>query len=220
MDLTTLITACTLPVDPNVMHALSRAVSRGWQILKSMEDPVRASRDTQPNTVVMRVGLTGLPGTPRSFTAMFIHAPTSPRPHARSRSSSRCAEPPPFERRPEPLRHCGLARSGPITALPPWFWRPLPEAAHLISRCQAAQKRTPAKSALQGIPHHPTRRRRRLHPPRRTMTNAPARALSFRSWRSPPRVRRESFPQATGVAWRTEKRRSNGPSDSHSAAVR
>lgn len=33
-----------------------------------------------------------------------------------------------------------------------------------ISRCQKAQETTPAKSTLQRIPHHPTRRRRRLHP--------------------------------------------------------
>jgi hypothetical protein len=37
-----------------------------------MEDAVRAARDTQPNTVVIRVGLTGLPGTPRSVTATMF----------------------------------------------------------------------------------------------------------------------------------------------------
>jgi hypothetical protein len=86
MDLTTLITACTLTVDPNVMHALTWHQSGGepWafsvsgpgqhhpQVLKSMEDAVRAARDTQPNTVVIRVGLTGLPGAPRSVTATMF----------------------------------------------------------------------------------------------------------------------------------------------------
>jgi hypothetical protein len=83
MDLTTLITACTLTVDPKIMHALTWHQSGGepWafsvsgqhlQVLKSMEDAVRAARDTQPNTVVIRVGLTGLPGTPRSVTATMF----------------------------------------------------------------------------------------------------------------------------------------------------
>ena len=84
MDLTTLITACTLTVDPNIMHALTWHQSGGepWafsvsgqhhpQVLKSMEDAVRAARDTQPNTVIIRVGLAGLPGTPRSVTATMF----------------------------------------------------------------------------------------------------------------------------------------------------
>jgi hypothetical protein len=55
---------------------------------------------------------------------------------------------------------------------------------------QPGQETTPAKSALRGIPHHATRRWRRLRPPRRTMTNAPGRALSFRSWQSPRTARR------------------------------
>jgi hypothetical protein len=69
MDLTTLITACTLTVDPNIMHALTWHQSGGepwafsvWgqrhpQVLKSIEDAVRAARDTPPSTVVIRVGL-------------------------------------------------------------------------------------------------------------------------------------------------------------------
>jgi len=84
MDLTTLITACTLTVDPKIMHALVWHQSGGepWafsvsgqhhpQVLPSMEDAVRAARDTRPNTVVIRVGLTGLPGTPRSVTATMF----------------------------------------------------------------------------------------------------------------------------------------------------
>jgi hypothetical protein len=84
MDLTTLITACALTVDPNIMHALTWHQSGGepWafsvsgqhhpQVLPSMEDAVRAARDTQPKDVVIRVGLTGLPGTPRSVTATMF----------------------------------------------------------------------------------------------------------------------------------------------------
>ena len=37
-----------------------------------MEDAVRAAHDTQPSTVVIRVGLTGLPGTPRSVTTTMF----------------------------------------------------------------------------------------------------------------------------------------------------
>jgi hypothetical protein len=84
MDLTTLITACTLTVDPKIMHALTWHQSGGepWafsvsgqhrpQVLRSTEDAVRAARDTQPNAVVIRVGLTGPPGTPRSVTATMF----------------------------------------------------------------------------------------------------------------------------------------------------
>jgi hypothetical protein len=82
MDLTTLITACTLTIDAKIMHALTWHQSGGepwafWvsgqhQVLKSMQDAVRAARDTQPSTVVIRVGLTGLPGTPRSVTATMF----------------------------------------------------------------------------------------------------------------------------------------------------
>jgi hypothetical protein len=84
MELTTLITACSLTVDPKIMHALTWHQSGGepWavsvsgqhrpQVLRSMEDAVRTARDSQPNTVVIRVGLTGLPGTPRSVTAAMF----------------------------------------------------------------------------------------------------------------------------------------------------
>jgi hypothetical protein len=172
------------------------------QVLKSMEDAVRAARDTQPNTVgTGSVSPACRAHLDPSRRRCSPHAPTSPRPHAGSRSSASCAEPPPARketRTAAPLRPGTDRGSGPITALPTWFWRQLPKATHPISGCQPGQEMTPAKSALQGIPHHPTRRRRRLHPPRRTTMNAPARAPSFRSWRSPPTVRRASVPQATG----------------------
>jgi len=189
-----------------------------------MEDTVRAARDTQPNTVVIRVVSPACRAhLDPSRRRCSPHAPTSPRPHARSRSSSSCAEP--LHARKEtrttaPLRPTTDRGSGPITALPTWFWRPLPKATHPISKCQPGQETTPAKSALRGIPHHATRRRRRLHPPRRTMMNAPARALSFRSWRSPPTVRRASVPQAPGLPLANRKTTLKRPSDSHSAACR
>jgi hypothetical protein len=78
MDLTTLITACALTVDPKIMHALIWHQSGGepWafsvsgqrhpQVLRSMGDAVGAARGTQPDDVAIRVGLAGLPSTPRS----------------------------------------------------------------------------------------------------------------------------------------------------------
>jgi hypothetical protein len=81
MDLTTLITACALTVDPKIMHALVWHQSGGepWvftvsgerqpQVLPSMEEAIGAARGVQPGEIAIRVGLTGLPGTPRSVTA-------------------------------------------------------------------------------------------------------------------------------------------------------
>jgi hypothetical protein len=83
MDLTTLITACVLTVDPKIMHALIWHQSGGepWafsisgqrqpQVLRSMGDAVGAARD-QPDNAVIRVGLAGLPGTPRSVSATMF----------------------------------------------------------------------------------------------------------------------------------------------------
>ena len=80
MDLTTLITACALTVDPKIMHALIWHQSGGepWafsvsgqrqsQVLRSIGDAVDAARGTQPDDVAIRVGLAGLPVTPRSIT--------------------------------------------------------------------------------------------------------------------------------------------------------
>jgi hypothetical protein len=84
MDLTTLITACALTVDPKIMHALIWHQSGGepWvfsvsgqrqsQVLRSMGDAIAAARSTQPDDVAIRVGLAGLPGTPRSVTPMMF----------------------------------------------------------------------------------------------------------------------------------------------------
>jgi hypothetical protein len=83
MDLTTLITACALTVDPKIMHALIWHQSGGepWvfsvssqrqpQVLRGIEDAVGAAR-TQPDNAAIRVGLAGLPGTPRSVTATMF----------------------------------------------------------------------------------------------------------------------------------------------------
>ncbi len=80
MDLTTLIMACALTVDPKIMHALIWNQSSGepWaftvsgqrqpQVLRSARDALKSARE-QPDDVMLRIGLAGLPGTPRSVTA-------------------------------------------------------------------------------------------------------------------------------------------------------
>jgi hypothetical protein len=84
MDLTTLVTACALAVDPQVMHVLIWHQSGGepWafslpgvqqpQVLRSVGDAVDVGRTTQPDDVAIRVGLAGLPATPRSVAAAMF----------------------------------------------------------------------------------------------------------------------------------------------------
>src|SRR5215467_13799577 len=84
MDLTTLVTACALAVDPKIMHALIWHQSGGepWsftvagvhqpQVFRDVSDAVDAAHDTYPADVTIRIGLTGLSATPRSVApAMF-----------------------------------------------------------------------------------------------------------------------------------------------------
>jgi hypothetical protein len=81
MDLTTLVTACALAVDPKIMHALIWHPSGGepWsftvagvhqpQVFRDLSDAVDAARDTYPADIAIRIGLTGLSATPRSVAA-------------------------------------------------------------------------------------------------------------------------------------------------------
>jgi hypothetical protein len=84
MDLTTLVTACALAVDPKVMHALIWHQSGGepWSftapgvhepwVFRDVSDAVDAAHATYPADAAIRIGLTGLSATPRSVaTAMF-----------------------------------------------------------------------------------------------------------------------------------------------------
>jgi hypothetical protein len=165
---------------------------------------VRRRGETPPD-VGIQVGPTGLPGTPRSVTAtMFTPYSNVSSAVAASRNSSSCAAPVPAlkeTRTTAPLRPGTDRGSGPITALPTGFWRAPPKATHPISKCQKAQETTPAKSALQGIPHPATGRRRWLHPPRRMMMMAPARAL--RPVMAKPS---DSSPSARSASARTARR--------------
>jgi hypothetical protein len=88
MDLTTLVTVCALTVDPKVMHALIWHQSRGepWafsvsgrrepQVLRNVGEALDAARATRPDDDAIRVGLAGLPATPRTVTATMF-APCS-----------------------------------------------------------------------------------------------------------------------------------------------
>jgi hypothetical protein len=133
MDLTTLITACALTVDPKIMHALIWHQSGGepWafsvsgqrqpQVFQNIEDAIGAARGIQPENIAIRVGLAGLPGTPRAVTATtFIPCSKSPRQRARLRSLLSCAGPPIAQRATRfaaPLRPTMARGNGPITAL-------------------------------------------------------------------------------------------------------
>jgi hypothetical protein len=84
MDLTTLVTACALAVDPKIMHALIWHQSGGepWsftvagvhqpQVFRDLSDATDAAHDTYPTDVAIRIGLTGLSATPRSVTAAMF----------------------------------------------------------------------------------------------------------------------------------------------------
>jgi hypothetical protein len=88
MDLTTLVTVCALTVDPKVMHALIWHQSGGepWafsvsgrrepQVLRNVGEALDAARGTRPDDAAIRIGLAGLPATPRSVTAAMF-APCS-----------------------------------------------------------------------------------------------------------------------------------------------
>jgi len=88
MDLTTLVTACALVVDPKIMHALIWHQSGGepWsftvpgvhqpQVFRDVSDVIDAAHVSYPADVAIRIGLTGLPTTPRSVAATMF-APCS-----------------------------------------------------------------------------------------------------------------------------------------------
>jgi hypothetical protein len=122
------------------------------------------------------VGRSRLDPSPRRCSP---HAPTSPRRHARSQLVALCRA---STRSKGDPNHCAIAAyhgswERPDNGSADWFWRRPPKRTHPISKCQPGQETTPAKSALRGVPHHTTRRGRRLHPPagqRRTYPPEPS----------------------------------------------
>jgi hypothetical protein len=206
MDLTTLITACALTVDPKLMHALIWRQSGGepWmfsvsgerqpQVLRSMEEAIGAARSTRPGEIAIRVGLTGLPGTPRSVTATMFTPCSNIASAARQiaqffelcRASSRS--------KGDPI-HCAVAAfhgswERPDNGFADVVQATSPKATRPISRCQTGQESRQPTAAPRGGPQRGRQRRHRLRRPRRTILNAPARALSFRSCHDrPTRIR-------------------------------
>jgi hypothetical protein len=87
MDLVTLGTACSLAVDPKIMHALIWHQSSGaWsftvpgepqpQVYQTVRDALGAVRAIDRDDIATRIGLTGLSAAPRSATsAMFAPCP-------------------------------------------------------------------------------------------------------------------------------------------------
>src|SRR5262245_8043491 len=84
MGLVTLIAACALSVDPNVMHALIWEQSGGEpcsfsvpdeampRVLPTIQDAIREARALRPEGGRIRVGLAGLSTDPRSVTAVLF----------------------------------------------------------------------------------------------------------------------------------------------------
>src|SRR5258707_2555965 len=80
MDLVALVTAWALTIDPK-MHALIWHQSGGepWsftvpgerqpQVYRTAGDAINAARAAYLDNIAIRIGLTGLPATPRSVTA-------------------------------------------------------------------------------------------------------------------------------------------------------
>src|SRR5260370_3197043 len=84
MDLVTLVTACSLTIDPKIMHALIWHQSGGepWaftvpgerqsQVYQTVSEAVRCVRAVDRDDVPIRFGLTGLSADPRSATAAMF----------------------------------------------------------------------------------------------------------------------------------------------------
>ena len=118
MDLLTLISACALSVDPNIMHALIWEQSGGepWsfsvpgeampRVLPTIQDAIREVRALRPEGGHIRVGLAGLSTDPRSVTAVLF-APC-PNITLAARQITRLAEPCKISTRPDPI-YCAIA---------------------------------------------------------------------------------------------------------------
>ena len=118
MDLLTLISACALSVDPNIMHALIWEQSGGepWsfsvpgeampRVLPTIRDAIREARTLLPEGGRIRAGLAGLSTDPRSVTAVLF-APC-PNITLAARQITRLAEPCKISTRPDPI-YCAIA---------------------------------------------------------------------------------------------------------------
>ena len=121
MDLVTLITACALSVDPNIMHALIFEQSGGepWsfsvpgeampRVLPTIQDAIHEARELRPEGGRIRVGLAGLSTDPRSVTAVLFAPCPNIALAARqiARLAARCKR----ASRPDPI-YCAMAAYG------------------------------------------------------------------------------------------------------------
>jgi hypothetical protein len=118
MDLVTLITACAVSVDPNIMHALIWEQSGGepWsfsvpgeampRVLPTIQDVIREARALRPEGGRIRVGLVGLSTDPRSVTTVLF-APC-PNITLAARRITQLAERCKTASRPDPI-YCAIA---------------------------------------------------------------------------------------------------------------
>jgi hypothetical protein len=84
MDLITLVAACSLTIEPTIMHLLVWEQSRGepWsfsatgetlaRVLPTREDALREARAVRPDGARLRLGLAGVSTDPRSATAAMF----------------------------------------------------------------------------------------------------------------------------------------------------
>jgi hypothetical protein len=118
MDLLTLISACALSVDPNIVHALIWEQSGGepWsfsvpgeampRVLPTIQEAIREVRALRPEGGHIRVGLAGLSTDPRSVTAVLF-APC-PNITLAAQQITRLAERCKMASRPDPI-YCAIA---------------------------------------------------------------------------------------------------------------
>jgi hypothetical protein len=232
MDLTTLITACALTVDPKIMHALIWHQSGGepWafsvsdqrqpRVLRNMEDTIGAARAIQPGNIAIRVGLAGVPGTPRAVTATTFTPCSNIASAARQiaqfaelcRTSNRS--------KGDPI-HCAIAAYHGSCERPDYGFADAVRT--IVAKDDAPDFEMLAGTGIDtadiGSSRQSAPRDAAPAPPPPPTPDdderAPARALSFRSCHYPTVAERASGKRRT-CCQRAKVRRSDGPSDGHS----
>jgi hypothetical protein len=212
MDLTTLVTACALAVDPKIMHALIWHQSGGepWsftvtgmhqpQVFRDVSDAVDAAHHTYPAEVAIRIGLTGLSATPRSVAAAMFAPCSNITVAARqiAELAERCKTPPYFNSNPI---YCAIAAHRGSSDHPDNAFADAVRTS--VANNDAPDFEMPADTGGDAAKVRPHRGRpsttRPWHLlPRRMIASAPGSARSFRSSRTRLTVRRSAMQQAIG----------------------